>query len=94
MLSFNEWKKNNPEKYNDWKKVCDDEDMIEICYDDGIRFGDKNFENYFGHPTCNNENEKIPTSAYLVLGTGIILTIGLPIFVLHKILKRIRKRSK
>ena len=46
----------NIENYDQWKKVCDDDDLIQVLHDQGVRPGTKEFEDLLGQPYIDGYN--------------------------------------
>lgn len=47
----------NIENYNQWKAVCDDDDLIQQLYDKGVRPGTKEFKDLLGDPHSAGYNQ-------------------------------------
>lgn len=47
----------NIENYDQWKAVCDDDDLIQELHDQGVRPGTKEFEDLLGKPCRDGYND-------------------------------------
>lgn len=75
----------NIEDYDKWSAVCDDDDLIQILYDQGIRPGTKEFEDNLGIPLPEGYGK--PTGKDYLQIAGAFLIFGAVIFGGYTIVK-------
>lgn len=75
------------ENYDKWKAVCDDDDLIQMMYDEGIRPGDERFNELLGVPSMGKKMGVKEVACILgAIGVTIIVING-TVFVIERGLK-------
>lgn len=82
----------NIENYDQWKRVCDDDDLIQQLYDQGVRPGTKEFIELLGVPSSVGHKQGFKDTALILGALGFtVAVVGGSIVLVKRGCKKIKE---